>query len=66
MKCKCLSMLSDLQQYKNHSKDELFLKYINERLDKSFKTYEKELQDGLEYLERRNELNVAKKINRLK
>ena len=61
----CLKMLSDLSQYKNSDKEELMLKYINERLDRSFQSYEADVKQGIEYLNHRNELRVLKKLNRM-
>ena len=58
-----ISMLDELQGYKGTCKSDLLYKYIRERLDKSYCTYIKELKSGTEYLERRNERNVLKKIN---
>ena len=37
--------------YFNMSKEELFVLYINERLDKSFKTYLDELEISFNYLD---------------
>lgn len=62
----CIHLLKDLKEYNHTNKEDLLLKYINERLDKSFETYQEELQTGFEYLKRRNELNVIRKLNRLK
>lgn len=62
----CNRMLNDLSKHKNTDKEDLLLQYVNERLNKSFDTYQKELDQGLEYLKRRNELNVVRKLNRLK
>lgn len=61
----CLKMLSELSQYKNSDKEELMLKYINERLDRSFQSYEADIKRGVEYLNYRNELRVLKKLNRM-
>jgi hypothetical protein len=34
-------------------------------LDQSYKSYEEELNKGLQYLSRREDLKLAKKINRM-
>lgn len=61
---KCKSMLNDLSSHKR-DKEYLMLEYINLRLDKSFTNYFKDLSSSLEYLERKNSINVMKKMNRL-
>lgn len=62
---RCKNMLNDLQGYKRN-KDDLLLHYINERLDTSLVNYYKDLDNSLNYLSRRNELRLLKKLNRLK
>lgn len=62
----CEQMLKSLATHKNKDKEDLFLQYVNERLNKSFTSYQEELNQGLEYLKRRNELNVIRKLNRMK
>ena len=57
-------MINDLQSYKRN-KEDLLLHYVNERLDTSLTNYYKELDNSLEYLSRRNELKLLKKLNRL-
>lgn len=59
----CISMLNDLQAHKR-DRESMMLEAINLRLETSYKTYCKELNTSLEYLERRNTLNVMKKINK--
>lgn len=66
LKSLCLTLIEELQEYKISTKEELFLKYVNERLNKSFESYQEDLRIGLEYLERRKEINVLRKMNRLK
>lgn len=56
-------MLSDISLYKCNSKEDLLYKYVRERLDKSYHTYLTELDSGAEYLGRRVEKNVLKKMN---
>lgn len=62
----CEQALEDLSKHKNTNKEDLFLQYVNERLNKSFESYQEELQQSIEYLQRRNELNVIRKLNRMK
>lgn len=62
----CKIALKELDKHKNSDKEELFLQHINARLTKSFDTYQEELDRSIEYLKRRNELNVLRKLNRLK
>lgn len=62
----CERALDELSKYKHTDKEELFLQHVNNRLNKSFESYQAELQQGLDYLKRRNELNVMRKLNRLK
>ena len=60
----CYSQLNELQKYKT-PKNILLENRIKERLDKSYQSYTKELNASLDYLQRRNELNVIKKLNRM-
>lgn len=62
----CTRALKELQQYKGQSKEDILMKRVAERLDKSFETYQKELSDSTEYLLRRKEINVLRKLNKLK
>lgn len=62
----CKRAIKELQQYKGQSKEEILMKRVSERLDKSFETYQKELADSTEYLLRRKEINVLRKLNKLK
>ena len=61
----CKHALTELSKHKNYDKEDLLLQHINERLTKSFDTYQKELDTSIDYLQRRNELNVMKKMNKL-
>lgn len=58
------SILEDLNKYKHTDRDALFISYINERLNKSFQTYYDELTKSINYLSRKNEIRVAKQLNR--
>lgn len=62
----CKRAIKELQEYKGQSKEEILMKRVAERLDKSFETYQKELADSTEYLLRRKEINVLRKLNKLK
>lgn len=57
----CYEQLDILKEYK-HSKEELEFKTVQDRLTKSLETYEKELEASREYLARRNEINLARKM----
>lgn len=56
-------MVNDLNSYKRDNSGLLEM-YINDRLNKSLKTYYKELNQTIEYLNSKDALNVAKKMNR--
>ena len=56
-------MLNDLSLHKGTSKDDLLYKYIRKRLNKSYNTYLSELDSSAEYLGRRTDKNVLKKMN---
>lgn len=60
----CKSNLQLLQQYKR-PKEDLLQELVKTRLKESFKSYEQELDKGLQYLSRREEIKLAKKINRM-
>ena len=47
------SMVSELQEYK-HDKSSLMSEYIADRLNKSFDTYSKELQQSILFLTNKN------------
>ena len=57
------SLLEELKQYKR-DKNHLMEFYIEERLNKSLEVYYKELTDSIQYLARRDELNVLKKMGK--
>ena len=62
----CEKMLAELEQHNDKDKEEIFLACVNERLNNSFTSYQHELNQGLDYLKRRNELNVIRKLNRMR
>ena len=47
---------------RHRDKPEIMKSAINERLNKSLQTYDKELTSGVTYITRKNELNVLKKL----
>ena len=55
-------VLEELSDYK-HNRAEVLYNNINERLNKSLKSYYEELQGSVNTLNYRNSLNVLKKIN---
>lgn len=58
------SMLNTLSKYKRN-KDDLIELYINERLEKSLKTYYLELYNSLDYLLSKNDLRVLKNVDKV-
>ena len=61
MKDTLFRMLSNLQQYKR-DKNTLMQYYVTERLDKSFNLYDKELQQSLQFLTRKHEKSLIKRM----
>lgn len=61
---RCKKLQEELSHY-HTSKELLIAEKIKERLDASFNSYEKGLDDSLGYLIRRNGVRVLKKINKL-
>ena len=64
MKTMLLNMLDTLSYYK-HDKPVLMEKYISERLDKSFNQYDKELQQSIQFLTRKHEKSLIKRMKKL-
>ena len=62
----CEHALSILEEHKGRTKDKILFDAIEDRLDKSFETYNHELEQSLGYLKRRNELNVMRRMNKQK
>lgn len=62
----CKNILLDLERHRGTSQEELFFQAVTERLNTSFESYQHDLNVSLDYLQRRNEITVARKINRLK
>lgn len=58
------NMLNTLSKYKRN-KDDLIELYINERLEKSLKTYYLELYNSLDYLLSKNDLRVLKNVDKV-
>ena len=57
-------MLQDIEHHKR-DRETVLLDAINSRLATSFRSYCEDLTYSYEYLERRNNKNVMKKLNRL-
>lgn len=55
-------VLEELDNYK-HSKTEVLYNNINERLNKSLKSYYEELQDSVNVLNYKNNIRVLKNLN---
>lgn len=56
-------MLKELSEYQGKDREQLFLKYVEERLNKSYQSYLHDITNGVGYLSRRNEHTVMKKYN---
>ena len=55
------SMLETVSKYKR-DKSTLMPQYVAERLDKSFNQYDKELQQSIQYLTRKHEKSLIKRM----
>lgn len=64
MKSICLNCLVELQKYKNSDKEYLMRKYIQDRLNKSFDVYQEELEHSIEFLTKKHEKSVLKRITK--
>ena len=64
MKSTLIEMLKTIEGYK-HSKSELMPVYITERLNKSFESYRKELQQSILFLTRKHEKSILKRLNKI-
>lgn len=64
MKTRLCYMLETLQQYKR-DKNTLMPQYVTERLDKSYNQYDKELQQSIQFLTRKHEKSLIKRLNKL-
>lgn len=62
----CKHNLQLLSEDKKKNHDELFESFVRERLDDSYNSYIHDIELSTQYLTRRNELNVVKKLNKLK
>lgn len=61
MKQVLFNMLTELQKYKR-DKSTLMSQYVQERLDKSFNQYDKELQQSIQFLTRKHEKSLIKRM----
>lgn len=59
------SMIEDIEKHVGKSHTEIFTESVRTRLDESFKSYEHELKNSLNYLEQRNNISVLRKMNRM-
>ena len=64
MKTRLYSMLQELNNYKR-DKSTLMPQYVTERLDKSFNQYDKELQQSIQFLTRKHEKSLIKRMKKL-
>ena len=60
---KLYQILEDISNHK-HSRQELLLLQIQQRLDDALKAYQRSIDDSYNYLSKKDELNVMKKLNR--
>ena len=58
------SMLDLLQEFK-HDKSTLMTLYVAERLQKSYSQYDTELQQSIQFLTRKHEKSIMKRIAKL-
>lgn len=56
-----LNILKTLEQY-HHSKDDLIVNYIQNRLNKNLSVYYKQLSQSVQFLEQRNSKSVLSKL----
>ena len=61
MKDKLFYMLDKLQNYKR-DKNNLMQQYVIERLDRSFNQYDHELQQSIQFLTRKHEKSLIKRM----
>lgn len=57
-------MLQELSTYKR-DRSELMLQYVSDRLNKSFNEYDKELQQSINYLTKKHEKSLLKRMKKL-
>ena len=58
------NMIYELQDYK-HDKSVLMQNYISDRLNSSFNTYSKELQQSILFLTQKHEKSLLKRLNKI-
>lgn len=64
MKQRLFHMLTELSRY-HRPRATCMSEYVQERLDKSFNTYEQELQQSLMFLSTKHEKSLIKRIKNL-
>ena len=57
------TIITDLKKYKRDKKS-LMETYVNQRLNQSLRTYYRELSEAIKYLEDKDAMNVARKLNK--
>ena len=60
---KLYNMINELSEYKRE-KNKLLPMYVNLRLNQSLQVYYKEVVDSFNYLKYKNELRLARKLNK--
>lgn len=64
MKKHLINMLTELNNYRR-DRNILMEIHVTERLNQSFNQYDKELQQGIQFLTRKHEKSLLKRINKL-
>lgn len=65
MKHVLFDILNSLSKYNNSNKENLMRTYIESRLFESFNVYQKELENSIQFLSRKHEKSVIKRISKL-
>lgn len=61
----CRAALDDIHNFSKESREQRFVNLVNKRLEQSFNSYDHEINLSLGYLQRKNELTVIRKMNKL-
>ena len=59
-----LTILAKINESEQHKRD-VFAESVDEKLDRSFQNYEKELEETCKYILSKNPVKVIKEINRI-
>lgn len=61
----CFSILHDITELKQTNKFDLLITHINNRLNESYNSYENDLNSSLDFLKRRDDLRLMRRLNKL-